>query len=517
VNSGHPTRAFTASSDNKVVYLFVLINLCITIPLAYKLNIWIDEAYTLHTTSRGVIESAHRALTFELQAPLYFALMSLWRKLSGSVFFARLFSILCIALTVRLAAPLARRYLPGLHPAWLAAAIALHPFAVWAAVEIRVYALVLLLASLLLLLFFDGFIADPKRRRSQVLYTLLSIVALYTHYYLGFLLAANGVVLLVSRRRQALRSYAVAMAVVGACFVPMLTTVLAQSGSLGESTGSKVSFARALKFIGWRIYEFAFPAESLAQQAVRRWIVRAGVVVAIAVFVVESIRRRSTTSIRDHARELASHTTLWLTTIVVAVLLFCALLLTGEGVFVQRHSATLFIPLLLLELALVAAISKRIAPALSVWAAVFFAFCIASLWFTYAPLAKQGDWSRVAAHIQSREAANEPILVFNASDVLPFGQYYRGRNLVVPVPRENRLETYDIRRHVIKNEQEIDEMIARLPAHERVWLVTPDSCQYFDLDFNCRYLEAPVERLYEVEESTKFYRSNVRLLRRKGS
>ncbi len=67
-------------------------NLLVTLPLAWLLNIWQDEAYTLQTTSNGVAYAFHQALSFEQNAPLYFVLISLWRSLGDGIFYLRLFS-----------------------------------------------------------------------------------------------------------------------------------------------------------------------------------------------------------------------------------------------------------------------------------------------------------------------------------------------------------------------------------------------------------------------------------------
>src|SRR3954454_10573537 len=90
--------------------------LAIALPLAARLDIWIDEAYTLATTGQGLRHALHQALFFEQQPPLYFLLLSLWRMLDGGVFFARLFSVLCGLAALFAVAALSRRWLPEAHP-----------------------------------------------------------------------------------------------------------------------------------------------------------------------------------------------------------------------------------------------------------------------------------------------------------------------------------------------------------------------------------------------------------------
>ncbi|HEX8853290.1 MAG TPA: hypothetical protein VF754_07375, partial [Pyrinomonadaceae bacterium] len=54
-------RAWPRVSERVVVCALVAANLCVTLPLAYALNIWLDEAYTLHTTAGTVADAWRRA------------------------------------------------------------------------------------------------------------------------------------------------------------------------------------------------------------------------------------------------------------------------------------------------------------------------------------------------------------------------------------------------------------------------------------------------------------------------
>ena len=185
------------------------VNLVITVPLAGILNIWQDEAYTLETTSRGFGYAFTQAIGFEQNAPLYFVVMSVWRHAGDGIFFLRLFSVLCIAGTVLLLPGLARRYVPHVDGVLVAAVVACSPFVVWAAVELRVYALIVLMSALLLRTFFDAFMEENPGKGAAIAYAVCVAVALYTQYYLAFLVAAQGATLLFYNRRAILR-YALA-------------------------------------------------------------------------------------------------------------------------------------------------------------------------------------------------------------------------------------------------------------------------------------------------------------------
>jgi uncharacterized membrane protein len=107
---------------------------------ARSLPTWVDDEFSLRTTARGIGVAWQQAIGFENQAPLYFALLAAWRTFDASVFFARTFSTLCALGFVALVALIARRVRPG-NPSWpWVAAAAIHPFVIFAALEIRLYA-----------------------------------------------------------------------------------------------------------------------------------------------------------------------------------------------------------------------------------------------------------------------------------------------------------------------------------------------------------------------------------------
>ena len=174
------------------VYPLIVLHLLIAVPLAWWLNIWADEASTLYSTQQGIGFALQNAAFIERQAPLYFWVMALWRDVSGSIFFARLFSIICSVVAIRVFAGLASRLLDWRGALLATAFFALHPILIWASAEIRVYALVMLLSVSLLRLFYEGFFADdserPNGRWWRRGFLVVAVVSLYTNYYIGFLL-----------------------------------------------------------------------------------------------------------------------------------------------------------------------------------------------------------------------------------------------------------------------------------------------------------------------------------------
>lgn len=498
-----------ASAPNRIVNFLIVLNLAMTLPLACKLSIITDEAFSLQTTSKGVVYAFKQALYFELQAPLYFVLLDIWRGINDSIFFARLFSVLSIALTIKVVALLSQRLFRKIHPGWLAAAVALHPYTAWAATEIRLYAFGILLSSLLLLLFYDGYLAEKPRRSRQIIYLLLSIAALYTQYYLGFLLVANACVLLLLRRWRLLFSYLLGMLAVGLSFTPMALVVLGQVSTHTQTVKSALPWEEGLRVITWEIKEFILPVkpeERLGQlERLRRWVFRFGYV-AIAVLLVKNYRRRLN----------SSDALVWSSIGITTLFYLAAIHVTGEAMLQSRHSFALFIPSSLLAFSLVAKFAKTRARV--AWLIAFLIFSSISLYFTFRPLTKNGSWDRVASYIMASEKPDQPVLVFHAGNALTLSYYYRGPNALVPLPRGDKYDTFDINNYVLRDEQEITAAIARVPGdHQQLWLVTDNICHFMDVNYNCEGLEAFVEKYYEVEKTETFFNSKVRLLRRKST
>src|SRR5438874_11114773 len=153
----------------------MLLSLGLSVTLAYLLDIRFDEAFTLNTTSQGPFYAFRQAIKFEQQAPLYFVVLSIWRSVDSSIFFARLFSVLCFPLFVWVAAEVAKRYVKEVNPLLVAAVVALHQQVVWSSLDIRLYSLMTLLGGLLFLLFYDGYLAEQPRTRSRIFYVAVSV------------------------------------------------------------------------------------------------------------------------------------------------------------------------------------------------------------------------------------------------------------------------------------------------------------------------------------------------------
>ncbi|MGI8737894.1 MAG: hypothetical protein ACR2KS_11555 [Candidatus Eremiobacter antarcticus] len=491
-------RPFPAAAPY-VVPLLVLVNLVICAYFAATLNIWVDEAYSLHTTQSGMRYALGAAVHFENQAPMYFSLLALWRSLDHSVFFARLFSMLCIAGALFALAAVAReRRLPE---SWMVAAAAFNPIMIVLAVEIRVYALTILLSTLLLLAFFKGFWTERPDRRWQWIYFGLALLGLYTQYFIAFLLCAQALVLIVKRGRW-MWFFLAGMAVVLIAFIPLAIAVRQQMGVTQANSGPPSTFAQNGVQLLVALMEYVFPL-----------IVRHHAVQTLAVMAVVALAVLAAGRFRFAAAQWAP---VPVTIAIAAFLMLLVVTQVGSYQINDRYAAFLLTPAVFATFSYFEYVRfERKQWCIGVFTIVSIATGLWGLWTLFGSGAKSGDWKRVAAYVESHERPGQPILIFPASQALPLAHYYNGLNAVIPIPRAIRFQNWNARQNVLVDAREIRKALSPSErAAPALWLLRYDECSWAAIDYNCHALDEFVRRHYTLQASQAFVGTRVELLRR---
>lgn len=500
---------------------FILAHLAIVLPLAFYLNVWADEGSTLHTTEHGFFQALQTALADEKQAPLYFWTLSWWREINHSIFFARLFSVLCSAAAIKVFADLTRRLFGGTTAILMTAFFALHPYLIWASLEIRVYSAVVLLSVGLLKLAHEGYFETDgrDRKRKQIYFILLSVVALYTNYYSGFTLAGIFFALLITKNRRAAKRYFLQMLIVGAAVAPLLWAIKSQFAANTSEFQPEKSVVEGLQILWNFALTFVLPTEitppetSTTISIVRLWLVR----LALAAGIVWLVKKRRA----PRERELIFGTV----TATIFVFLLAAYFSLGANYVEIRHAAVLFAPLILFGGAILRGFSdaesranntkslissNKLKIAAGLTAAAFFAYSIAAL---YPHRAKRGDWARVGEYIERNELPQQPLIVFTAFDALTVPYHYHGANRVLPDEKffewglEGEIGAADSWR------RQTEFIVSEIPADaNEIWLLTNDKCL---VGQSCEPLENFVRANYTIIQEKDFYKEKVRLLRRK--
>ncbi|HEY6357376.1 MAG TPA: hypothetical protein VIX35_03980, partial [Vicinamibacterales bacterium] len=474
--------------------------------LAMRLNVWVDEAYTLHTASSGFRYALHQAVFWELQPPVYFLLIAALRHVTTSILLARCFSIACVTGALWTAAAISRRFWPDQHPGWLVLALAANPFVVSIAVEIRVYALVFLLSALLIYLFLEGYVVTgPWSAYARIAFVVVAIIALYTQYYTGFLLPAFAFVLLALRRTPQLIPYLRGMAVVAACAVPILFVLRYQIAAHSVMTIGASSPLAALVNESKALMGGVLALDWLSRPT--RW----AIALACAFATIGLWFARGRGVVKPTARAVIPFVVL-----ASGGVLFAVVLGVVHQPVTLRYSTALLLPAALCVYAAFAFLPSR--PRLisiAVWTALSLATSAASLAASYKEMANIGDWIRVASYIQAHEHAGEPIVTFEPQAALPLALYYRGPNAIVPLPRPIDLRRYDLRESALRSTRDVSDVFERLPsARGEVWLVTTAFCRRVPINFRCELLDQYVATHYDVRSDQEFYWSRVRLLHR---
>jgi hypothetical protein len=464
--------------------------LVITVPLAYILNVWQDDAYTLHSTAGTVSYAFHEAIGFEQNAPLYFVAVDLWRHVDYSAFFARIFSVLCAAAVVLLT--------PSTDPRLVTFTVALNPFLIWTALEIRVYALIVLISALLLLTCYDAFVQDEPRPREMWFFALWVAIGLYTQYYIAFLVVALGAYVFLARRRSIGR-FLVACAAGIAAFVPMLVLLPGQVQNF-KGEFEVPGLIQSTKWLaGILIAHYVLPLQFMAH----RKMAYGGLALLIVISAIAA--RRWFGRSADFAA------------IVIIVAGFLTFLFGTHFAGVRiltRHPVSLLLPGIFTPYAVISFLK---APLRSKAALTWFCFAIlvsvVSLFATYRSGAKIGDWARVAAYIEQNESPGEPIAVFQAENALPFEYYYHGPNRVIAVPRGVDFKSYNVADFAVHSQAQIAREIPRTARN--VWFIKAGWCASANISFGCDIVAQYFARNYRVVSHRAFYQSDVWLLARR--
>lgn len=471
-------------------------------PLLVSLNVWQDETYSLRTTSGDLAHAWRSAIVFEGLPPFYPLLLEGWRTLNGSVAFARLLSVLLASVAIACAFGFARRVLPGIPPSAFAFALAADPFLVYAALDIRLYALAIAFSAILVWTFFEGFFAERPSRGARIAHVVTAIAAMYTQYFAGALLLGCFVALLAARRGRALLAYAVAGAIVVVACLPIVTFLPEQLSTFRTTSGTTHYSASSVLVTA---LTFALPHDWLPS-----WQHGAGnvayVVVALALAVLILAGRPRATP--------ALGATVAIVLTILAFFLTVPIAL-HQTLVVPRHLAVVLVPVLALVFALFDALRVRRGLALGAYVVAYAVFAALSFVAIYGAGAKFGDFERAAAFVRAHERPGQTIYVYDQEMTTPLGYYYRGPNRIVGLPEPQRFDRFDARLFVFHDAREVRARLAPVRPGATVWLYEADLCTDRSDPFGCRFLEQVVREDFDVVLERPFYKATVRELVRR--
>ncbi len=468
----------------------------LTMWLASSLNIWQDEWYSLRTTSRDLRFAWTTAIGFEGIPPLYPLVLDLWRHINDSVFFARLLSIVCVAGAAIVGARIAHRWMPRAPAVAVAGAIAFNAFSIYAAVEIRLYAMALLLSAAIVATFFDAFVDERARARDVVAFVAVSVVAIYVQYFDVALLIGGALALASLRRGRALGTYAITMVVVALACSPIALFIREQLGvprSLDASSAGIVPLAET-------VFAFALPHDALANWfSDRRNLAYDAGVLAIVVAIVAAKPRLSIA-----AQVLGSFVLAGFAFYPIAATIF------HQTFLFPRHAVVLVVPVLLLVVAIIDATRVPALP-MRLYFGIYALCSLAALVVTYRGLAKPGDFARASTFLRSHVHAGARIYAFDQEMVGPLA-YYDRDDRIIPLPQAQDFARFDASQFRLRSDQDVRDRMGPVAPGAHVLLYRGDVCYDPADQFGCRFLEDVVRADYRTVASRDLRSANVREL-----
>jgi uncharacterized membrane protein len=475
----------------------------VAILIATQFGTWTDEEYTLATTAHGPLYAYGHALTYELQAPLYFVLEALWRELDpSSVLWARLPSIACNAGLFFTTALIARRLGPERNAIWFALLATLNPFVVFAGFEIRLYAFALLLASIMWLLFDSGF-AGGRDPRARVAFVIVTVAAIYVQYFLAFALAGFFCALVVRGDRRVLGSFVACCAPIVLAALPLALFAHDQVGGYETSEPPLGTLLRHAVLHPW--LDFLFPFDST--WGVRHGVHRAYLVlVALAFATVLAARPRFTRA------ELS-----WVACAATVECVYLALIIALRLPLNDRHYVALYVPLAAAAYAVACAVLRGKHPAYGLAFGLCAVLSAGALTTQYRALALPGDWRRVGSYLTSVVPPDDAIVLYTADNLAALRRQYHGRAPIVAFPVTPPEDAYDVDVFVVHSEAQAAAALEALARYPRLWFVSNVPCYSFDESYGCVYVQSAIARSFTIVARRDFYGSSVEELQRSAA
>jgi hypothetical protein len=481
-----------ARLKKRLFYGFIVLYTATLLYLSKVLNIWLDEAYTLDTTSYKLSKVITQSYSFESQPPIYFILLSLWRKISVDVFFARLFSLISIAMAAYFFYKLIR-LISGVEASrWLLVLFLLNPFIVWAGLEIRLYAFLLFLSSMLVYYYFSYYINGNKKYLYFFLATCL--VGLYTQYFFAFLIAALVFATLLLKGWKFTFKVGLYLLPVVLLFLPNL---LFMGEQLGMVQSQKEEFTAAQR-IGIVLHSPQNVLLAMASLPLQR-IVRLAILfifIAFILFAYFKVYKRNKVQPSPYFSMINFNMAA-----AIALIAILAVFIAVTGIDHQDRYLTIAMPFFVLIYTLFSVHSFLQSRIIYGVLSLYF---IAILSYTYYKPYKQYDYKAVAAYIEKKAKQKEPVLFYHSVVSLPFKYYYKGNNPVVPLPHQVYFDTSYMNN--VKDTFELKQSLNNINNTSGSYLLVSDLTEpKYKNDSNRRMFNDYVNRHYKITLDTLYF------------
>lgn len=227
----------------ELTLLFVLFVFCLALRLAFltQKNMWFDEVYSWHMT-QGSFKDIITDTSVDIHPPLYYFILKVWEFIFGqSVSALRILSVIFASTAIFFIYPISRKALNIENSVLVILLYSISPLNIFFSQEARMSALNLFLNAGSVYFFIKIIESEPDiKTLFKKIYTygyiVLTILALYTHYFSFLILAAQILYLLYTYKQQSKKiiQYAIIYIIIVLTYLPWLPTMFMQAAK-GQS------------------------------------------------------------------------------------------------------------------------------------------------------------------------------------------------------------------------------------------------------------------------------------------
>ena len=481
--------------STRVAILFsVDLLLFIGVILSNLLNISTDEGFAFHTTGFGPSYAWMQSIDFEAQPPFYFVLESIWRMLNEySILWARLPSVFFACGAVALITLAVKRVAPNIHPLIVSLLTALNPIVIWAAVEMRVYALVLFIAAGLTWTLVEGFLLPNLVQHKVWLYrlgyTLFAIAGLYTQYYLGFILAAHFLTVLFFTNWKMLRIFILSMVVTIISFVPFVGVVINHVKNAGNMDSViKLSLPQLIHQFADIIFLFILPHNEFWTGKLQAGVICLFVILSLTIFFINKPKFNEV-QIKIGIQ--------WFLCLIVFIGFFAVL---STPFPLMRHIIALVPSTLVVAFIVMSSITKWKNQFYSVIIVLFAVLASTEYLYEYNPMTKPGDWQRAAKIVSMDKTI--PVVVFPIEERPAIDVYLPDDVNPISIPKPMTYGLDYIEQARIPDELTVTKILDPVTnISSFLWVVSLQECHEPNengYNFNCRFLQNYLNKNYHL-------------------
>lgn len=445
------------SNKRIIFYSFLLVYASLLIYLCNKLVIWDDESYSLSTTANPLSKVLKLSYFFEGQPPVYFLLLSLWRKINDGIFFARLLSIIFTFLSAFFLNKVSKLIFKQFDNYWIIVLFLLNPFTVWASLEIRLYSLLILESFVTIYLFYLIYFFDKPKLK--FLFVFIASLGVYTQYYFVFLIISLSILLLSKKGWRTFLNFCLWSMMIAFIFSPNLLFIRNQY-IMHQFPLLKLNWYSQLSYILFAPVEFLLSINALH-------VGKSGHLFAFFIFgsLILLLFFKLWNQYKKHKYQDIK-TIFELTLPIIILLTIFIIVFLASNLFYLLQYLTIIFPFYCLLYSAIGIYSQKIKTVIYGVLGIYYVGILIMIY--HPPYLKRYDEKSVANFIHTIEYTKEPILFKDKTLLLSLKPYYKGNNALIPIPEKTF--DYNFYKNEIKDTAELGNLIKKGTCKNRTFL-----------------------------------------------